>query len=92
MSLEVFLRKRSKGSSATLGSTCNKFTPESVKDWFSVRIETKINLSEAQGLALEKLRALVGNEHVDLILARGPDVIVRVLTLLTANIPVVYSA
>ena len=38
-------------------------------------METKINLSEAQGLALEKLRALVGNEQVDLILAQGPDVI-----------------
>ena len=38
-------------------------------------METKINPSEAQGLALEKLRALVGNEQVDLILAQGPDVI-----------------
>ena len=38
-------------------------------------METRINLSEAQGLALEKLRALVGNEQVDLILAQGPDVI-----------------
>ena len=36
---------------------------------------TKINLSDSQGLALEKLRALVGNEQVDLILAQGPDVI-----------------
>ena len=34
-----------------------------------------MTLSEAQGLALEKLRALVGNEQVDLILAQGPDVI-----------------
>ena len=38
-------------------------------------METTINLSEAQGLALEKLRALVGNGQVDLILAQGPDVI-----------------
>ena len=38
-------------------------------------METKITLSEAQGLALEKLRALVGNEQVDLILAQGPEVI-----------------
>ena len=38
-------------------------------------METKITLSEAQGLALEKLRALVGSEQVDLILAQGPDVI-----------------
>ena len=38
-------------------------------------METKINLSETQGLALEKLRVLVGNERVDLILAQGPDVI-----------------
>ena len=38
-------------------------------------METKITLSEAQGLALEKLRALFGNEQVDLILAQGPDVI-----------------
>ena len=36
---------------------------------------TKINLSDSQGLALEKLRALVGKEQVDLILAQGPDVI-----------------
>uniref|UniRef100_M4BJG2 Uncharacterized protein n=1 Tax=Hyaloperonospora arabidopsidis (strain Emoy2) TaxID=559515 RepID=M4BJG2_HYAAE len=34
-----------------------------------------MNLSEAQGLALEKLTVLVGNEQVDLILAQGPDVI-----------------
>ena len=27
-------------------------------------METKLNLSEAQGLALKKLRALVGNEQV----------------------------
>ena len=45
-------------------------------------METKINLSEAQGLALEKFRALVGNEQVDLILAQDPDVIRTVLTLL----------
>ena len=40
-------------------------------------METKINVSvsETQGLALEKLRALVGNEQVDLILAQGLDVI-----------------
>ena len=38
-------------------------------------MEIKINLSEAQRLALEKLRALVGKERVDLILAQGPDVI-----------------
>ena len=38
-------------------------------------METKINLSEAQGLALEKLRALVGNEQANLILAQSPDVI-----------------
>ena len=38
-------------------------------------METKINLSEVQGLALEKLRALVGNKQVDLILAQGSDVI-----------------
>ena len=38
-------------------------------------METKINLSGAQGLALGKLRALFGNEHVDLILAQGLDVI-----------------
>ena len=34
-----------------------------------------MTLFEAQGLALEKLIALVGNEQVDLILAQGPDVI-----------------
>ena len=38
-------------------------------------MQTKNNLSKAKGLALEKLRALVGNEQVDLILAQGPDVI-----------------
>ena len=38
-------------------------------------METKITLSEAQGLALGKLRALVGNKQVDLILPQGPDVI-----------------
>ena len=38
-------------------------------------METKINLSEAQRLALEKLRALVRNKQVDLILAQGPGVI-----------------
>ena len=38
-------------------------------------METKINLSEVQELALEKLRALVANEQVNLILAQGPDVI-----------------
>ena len=38
-------------------------------------METKITVSESQGLALEKLRALVGNEQVDLILAQDPDVI-----------------
>ena len=38
-------------------------------------METKINLSEAQGYTLEKLRTLVGNEKVDLFLAQGPDVI-----------------
>ena len=38
-------------------------------------METKITLSEVQGLALEKLRALVRNEQVDLILAQGPDAI-----------------
>ena len=38
-------------------------------------METKITLYEAQGLALEKLRTLVGNEQVDLILAQGSDVI-----------------
>ena len=38
-------------------------------------METKIKLSEAQGLALEKLRALVGNKQVDLILAQGPDLV-----------------
>ena len=38
-------------------------------------MKIKIKLSEAQGLALEKLRALVGNEQVDLILAQGPEVI-----------------
>ena len=38
-------------------------------------METKINVSETQGLALEKLRALVGNEQVSIILAQGPDVI-----------------
>ena len=38
-------------------------------------METKITLSEAQGLALEKLRALVESKQVDLILAQGPDVI-----------------
>ena len=37
-------------------------------------METTFNLSEAQQLALEKLRALVENEQVDLILAQGPDV------------------
>ena len=62
-------------------------TPESVKDCSSVRMETKIKLSEAQGLALEKLRALVGNEQVDLILAQGPDVFVHVLTLLCSLSP-----
>ena len=45
-------------------------------------METKITLSEAQGLALEKLRALVGSEQVDLILAQGPDVICARMTLL----------
>ena len=38
-------------------------------------METKINLSTAQQLTLEKLRALVGNEQADLILAQGPDLI-----------------
>ena len=38
-------------------------------------MKIKIKLSEAQGLALEKLRALVGNAQVDLILAIGPDMI-----------------
>ena len=38
-------------------------------------METKITFSEAQGLALEKLRALVGNEQVDIILLQGLDVI-----------------
>ena len=38
-------------------------------------MEIKINLSEDQGLALEKVKTLVGNEQVDLILAQGPDVI-----------------
>ena len=38
-------------------------------------METKINLSEVQGLALEKPRALVGNEQVDLIFVQGRDVI-----------------
>ena len=38
-------------------------------------METKINLSDAHGLALKNLRALVGNKQVDLILAQGPDVI-----------------
>ena len=38
-------------------------------------METKITLSEAQRLALEKLRALVESKQVDLILAQGPDVI-----------------
>ena len=50
-------------------------------------MEIKITLSEAQELALEKLRALVGNEQVDLILAQGHDVIVHVLTLLCSLIP-----
>ena len=38
-------------------------------------METTITLSETQGLAPERLKALVGNEQVDLILAQGPDVI-----------------
>ena len=38
-------------------------------------METKITLSETQGLALEKLRVLVGNEQVSIILAQGLDVI-----------------
>ena len=38
-------------------------------------MQTKNNLSKAKGLALEKLRALVENEQVDLILAQGNDVI-----------------
>ena len=38
-------------------------------------MKTKINLSEAKGLAPEKLRALDGNEQVDLILAQSPDVV-----------------
>ena len=38
-------------------------------------METKIYLSNTQQLALKKLRALVGNEQVDIILAQGPDVI-----------------
>ena len=38
-------------------------------------MESKITLSEFQGLELKKVRALVGNEQVDLILAQGPDVI-----------------
>ena len=60
---------------ATLGSTRSQSTLESVKDCSSVRIKPKITLSEAQGSALEKLRAIVGNEQVDLTLAQGPDVI-----------------
>ena len=38
-------------------------------------METVSNLSEAQRLALEKLKALVGDEQVDYILAQGPDVL-----------------
>ena len=38
-------------------------------------METNITLSEAQGIALEKLKVLVGNKQVDLILAKGSDVI-----------------
>ena len=38
-------------------------------------METKINVSKDHGLALEKLKVLVGNEQVDLFLAQGPDVI-----------------
>ena len=38
-------------------------------------METVSNLSEAQRLALEKLKALVGDEQVDNILAQGPDVL-----------------
>ena len=36
-------------------------------------METVSNLSEAQRLALAKLKALVGEEQVDHILAQGPD-------------------
>ena len=39
-----------------------------------MRMET-ISLSEAERSALEKLRALIGNEQVDIILAQGPDVL-----------------
>ena len=38
-------------------------------------METVANLSEAQRLALDKLKALVGNEQVEYILAQGPDVL-----------------
>ena len=38
-------------------------------------METTINLSKTQQLSLEKLRALVGSEQMDLIIAQGPDVI-----------------
>ena len=34
-----------------------------------------ISLSEAERLAVEKLRALFGNEQVDIILAKDPDVL-----------------
>uniref|UniRef100_M4C2P4 Uncharacterized protein n=1 Tax=Hyaloperonospora arabidopsidis (strain Emoy2) TaxID=559515 RepID=M4C2P4_HYAAE len=43
----------------------------------------KITLSEAQGLALEKLRALVGNEQVELTLAQDPRARPLVLTVKT---------
>ena len=35
----------------------------------------EISVSEAERSALEKLKALIGNEQVDIILAQGPDVL-----------------
>uniref|UniRef100_A0AAV1T976 Uncharacterized protein n=1 Tax=Peronospora matthiolae TaxID=2874970 RepID=A0AAV1T976_9STRA len=36
-------------------------------------METAMNISEAQEIALEKFKMLIGHEQVSLILAQGPN-------------------
>ena len=43
-------------------------------------METAMGLSEAQRLALEKIKTLTGHGQVDAILAQGPDVLCNGVT------------
>ena len=45
-----------------------------VKTIPSSKMETVVNLSDAQQLAIEKFKALVGDEQMDGIIAQGPEV------------------